>query len=100
MVSAGSERLDADDFKKSMKYISKTSVIMNNIPPENTTADDVKKNNDFDLGKTLSGARDETEKRIILEALKDSGNNKTKAAKKLNISRTLLYKKLAKHKIL
>ena len=45
-------------------------------------------------GATLEDALREPEKRIILEALRASGNNKMKAAEKLGINRTTLYKKM------
>ena len=40
-----------------------------------------------------------TEKEAILYALKETNNNKARAAKMLGIHRTLLYKKMRKNKI-
>ncbi|TQR11394.1 sigma-54 interaction domain-containing protein [Psychrobacillus lasiicapitis] len=40
---------------------------------------------------------DNKEKEIIIQAMKDSGGNKSKAADRLGIHRTTLYKKLKKH---
>lgn len=48
----------------------------------------------------LSMAKEETEKREIRKALKQSGGNKSKAARILGISRTLLYRKLNKYDIM
>ena len=41
----------------------------------------------------------EAEKRLILRTLKETGNNKRKAAMVLNISRKTLYNKLKKYEI-
>lgn len=49
--------------------------------------------------KTLSEQKEESEKEAILDALRVCGMNKSKAARMLNISRTLLYKKLEKYEI-
>lgn len=42
----------------------------------------------------------EMERNLIIETLKQMGNNKSKTAKQLGISRTMLYKKLYKHGIM
>jgi DNA-binding NtrC family response regulator len=39
----------------------------------------------------------ETERQVILEALKSAGGNKTKAARMLGIHRTSLYEKMRMH---
>ncbi len=49
--------------------------------------------------KSLSEMKEESEKAAIIDALKMCNLNKSKAAKMLNISRTLLYKKLEKYNI-
>ena len=49
--------------------------------------------------KSLSLQKEESEKKAILNALQASGMNKSKAARMLKISRTLLYKKLEKYDI-
>lgn len=49
---------------------------------------------------TLSEQKAISEKAAILKALDASGNNKSKAAKLLNISRTMLYKKLDKYDLI
>jgi transcriptional regulator with PAS, ATPase and Fis domain len=41
----------------------------------------------------------EAEKSAIVNALKQTGNNKAKAARLLGIHRTLLYKKMKKHAV-
>jgi transcriptional regulator with PAS, ATPase and Fis domain len=48
---------------------------------------------------SLKEVHDKAEKEAILFALGQTHNNKSKAAKMLNINRTLLYKKMARHKI-
>lgn len=48
---------------------------------------------------TLSLRNEETEKEQILEAIKQSGNNKSKAAQMLGIDRKTLYNKLKLHDI-
>jgi transcriptional regulator with PAS, ATPase and Fis domain len=49
--------------------------------------------------KYLSAAMEEAERDILAAALEKTGNNKTEAAKILNIHRSVLYRKLEKHKI-
>jgi transcriptional regulator with PAS, ATPase and Fis domain len=48
---------------------------------------------------SLKEVHDNAEKEAILFALEQTRYNKAKAAKMLNINRTLLYKKMARHKI-
>lgn len=50
--------------------------------------------------KYLSCAIDEAEKEILAAALKKAGYNKTEAARMLNIHRSVLYRKLEKHKLI
>ena len=45
----------------------------------------------------LRTAKDETEKRMIQDALAANGGNRTKAAKALGISRAVFYRKLEKY---
>jgi len=47
--------------------------------------------------KSLAGARALGEKQRLIDVLKQCGNNRSKTAKSLGISRTALYKKLSKH---
>ncbi len=49
--------------------------------------------------RSLSEQKADSEKEAILRALKSCGMNKSKTARMLNISRTLLYKKLEKYEI-
>ena len=48
---------------------------------------------------SIKEVHDRTEKEVILYALKDSKNNKARAAKMLDIHRTHLYKKMKKYRI-
>lgn len=48
----------------------------------------------------LKLAKSDTEKEIIIKSLEKNNNNKTKCAKELGISRTMLYKKLEQYKIM
>lgn len=58
-----------------------------------------------DLGLDLSQEREETaapageekERQLLLRVLEHTGNNRVKAARELNMSRTTLYEKLRKH---
>ncbi|MCG8400795.1 MAG: hypothetical protein MJA84_04275, partial [Firmicutes bacterium] len=50
-------------------------------------------------GQTLADIVNQTEKLVILQALKNSKGNKAKAAKSLGISRPGLYKKLVKYNL-
>lgn len=52
-----------------------------------------------DTVATLSEQKAESEKKAIQNALEVCGGNKAKTARMLNISRTLLYKKLEKYSI-
>jgi two-component system response regulator HydG len=46
---------------------------------------------------SLESQRESTEREAILQALRDNGFSRTRAAKALNISRVTLYKKMKKH---
>jgi len=48
---------------------------------------------------SLDGQRRETEKEALLRALEQSGNNRTRAARLLEVSRRTLYNKLREHGI-
>ena len=52
---------------------------------------------EHDDSLSLSDVKDDTEKKIVLAALKECGGNKSRAAQMLGISRTMLYKKLEKY---
>ncbi len=51
------------------------------------------------LDSRLLASKDDLEKEMIINALKNCGDNKSKAAEQLGISRTLLYKKIKKYDI-
>ncbi len=78
-VSAGFPQEEKDDRNRSIPKIF----------PETSTGE----------MKSLSRQKEESERDAILRALQLSGMNKSKAARMLNISRTLLYKKLEKYGI-
>ena len=71
-------------------------------PAEESTAQAGESLRDADASTeilSLSRQKEASEKEAILRALQISGMNKSKAARMLNISRTLLYKKLEKYDI-
>ena len=71
-------------------------------PAEESTAQAGESLRDADASAeilSLSRQKEASEKEAILRALQISGMNKSKAARMLNISRTLLYKKLEKYDI-
>ncbi len=93
MASTWSERLEAEHFDK---FSASRSVFGKSSYPF-VSAGSVKRD---DGGiRTLSQQKEESEKEAILNALRVCGMNKSKAARMLNISRTLLYKKLEKYEI-
>ena len=51
------------------------------------------------LPDKVSQSRAAVERRAIVEALEASGNSKTKAARKLGISRTTLFRRMRKYGI-
>ncbi len=53
----------------------------------------------FVKGRTLKQMMEEVEISIIRHALSETGNNKTKAAKNLGITREGLHKKISKYGI-
>jgi transcriptional regulator with PAS, ATPase and Fis domain len=86
MASTVSDRLELKDFKKfNPEYNAFTEI--GNTGFENSAAG------------SLSEQKADSERRAIIKALEASGHNKAKTARMLNISRTLLYKKLEKYNI-
>ncbi|MBW8381904.1 MAG: sigma 54-interacting transcriptional regulator [Youngiibacter sp.] len=61
--------------------------------------DKVKLESAVDSENSLKGLTSEMERKSIVEALKATGGNKSKAAKMLKIDRSLLYNKLKKYNI-
>ncbi|WP_417874106.1 sigma-54-dependent transcriptional regulator [Xanthomarina gelatinilytica] len=78
---------------KRATLLSQTEIIEKEVLPEElkNTEDQYSLPNDF--------STKENEKKLIIRALHEAGNNKTKAAKLLNITRKTLYNKLKEHKI-
>lgn len=78
---------------KRATLLSQTEIIEKEVLPEElkNTKDQYSLPNDF--------STKENEKKLIIRALHEAGNNKTKAAKLLNITRKTLYNKLKEHNI-
>jgi transcriptional regulator with PAS, ATPase and Fis domain len=56
--------------------------------------EEIKSKNGKNTLGSIEDVRNKAERELILETLKIYGNNKTKAAKSLNIARPLLYQKM------
>ncbi|REH46436.1 two-component system response regulator HydG [Tenacibaculum gallaicum] len=78
---------------KRATLLSQTEIIEKEVLPEELKNTD----NQYSLPNEFSTK--ENEKKLIIRALHEAGNNKTKAAKLLNITRKTLYNKLKEHKI-
>ncbi len=85
---------------RELKNVIKRSVLLTNsdlIPleviPREVLFSDISKREKVDFSK------ESNEKQLILNALTETGNNKSKAAKLLNITRKTLYNKLQQYKI-
>ncbi|MGG6229266.1 sigma-54-dependent transcriptional regulator [Tenacibaculum sp. SDUM215027] len=78
---------------KRATLLSQTEIIEKEVLPEElkNTEDQYNLPNEF--------STKENEKKLIIRALHEAGNNKTKAAKLLSITRKTLYNKLKEHKI-
>ncbi|MDX8554331.1 sigma-54 dependent transcriptional regulator [Tenacibaculum sp. 1B UA] len=78
---------------KRATLLSQTEIIEKEVLPEElkNTEDQYSIPNEF--------STKENEKKLIIRALHEAKNNKTKAAKLLNITRKTLYNKLKEHKI-
>lgn len=78
---------------KRATLLSQTEIIEKNALPEELKNSENQHHlfNDF--------STKENEKKLIIRALHEAGNNKTKAAKLLNITRKTLYNKLKEHQI-
>ncbi len=122
MASTWEDRLDVEVFRRFSPHISaaqrtavpsapaaleerpETAVKAKSVrtPAEESTAQAGESLRDADASTeilSLSRQKEASEKEAILRALQISGMNKSKAARMLNISRTLLYKKLEKYDI-
>ncbi len=84
--------LTLDDFRKIEKLESICSA--NDINTEENVTSNNKEDN-----LSLTNRKDALEKDVIIKALEDCNYNKSKAAKKLGVSRTLLYQKFKKYNI-
>jgi DNA-binding NtrC family response regulator len=71
------------------------------LPARITARESFEPNESADLGKTLQQAvqklTESVEKRMIRRALKETGGNRTHAAKKLGISRKTLFNKMTQY---
>ena len=122
MASTWEDRLDVEVFRRFSPHLSaaqrtaipsapaaleekpETAVKTKSVrtPAEESTAQAGESLRDADASAEilpLSRQKEASEKEAILRALQISGMNKSKAARMLNISRTLLYKKLEKYDI-
>ena len=122
MASTWEDRLDVEVFRRFSPHLSaaqrtaipsapaaleekpETAVKTKSVrtPAEESTAQAGESLRDADASTeilSLSRQTEASEKEAILRALQISGMNKSKAARMLNISRTLLYKKLEKYDI-
>ncbi len=122
MASTWEDRLDVEVFRRFSPHLSaaqrtaipsapatleekpETAVKTKSVrtPAEESTAQAGEPLRDADASTeilSLSRQKEASEKEAILRALQISGMNKSKAARMLNISRTLLYKKLEKYDI-
>jgi DNA-binding NtrC family response regulator len=68
-------------------------------PPSSSTAPSLSVQGDPDPGHSLESTRRTTEKEAVLRALRQAGNNRTRAARILEVSRRTLYNKLREHGI-
>lgn len=78
---------------KRATLLSQTEIIEKEVLPEEL------KNTEEQYSIPNEFSTKENEKKLIIRALHEAGNNKTKAAKLLNITRKTLYNKLKEHKI-
>ncbi|RKF04765.1 two-component system response regulator HydG [Tenacibaculum lutimaris] len=78
---------------KRATLLSQTEIIEKEVLPEEL------KNADAQYSFSNKFSTKENEKTLIINALKETGNNKTKAAKLLNITRKTLYNKLKEYEI-
>ena len=122
MASTWEDRLDVEVFRRFSPHLSaaqrtaipsapaaleekpETAVKTKSVrtPAEESTAQAGESLRDADASTeilSLSRQKEASEKEAILRALQISGMNKSKAERMLNISRTLLYKKLEKYDI-
>lgn len=112
MASTWNECLELKDFKKfnpdynafsRLKRNTYTYRMNENINENTSVAEMTEKStktaDNETAGMSLSEQKADSEKRAIINALEACGGNKAKTARMLNISRTLLYKKLEKYSI-
>ena len=78
---------------KRATLLSQTEIIEKEVLPEEL------KNPDVQHSFSNKFSTKENERTLIISALKETGNNKTKAAKLLNITRKTLYNKLKEYEI-
>lgn len=79
--------------KRSVLLTQENLIPIDVIPKEVLYAEPIYESNISDFSKEAN------EKQLIIRALKETGNNKTKAAKLLNITRKTLYNKLEHYNI-
>lgn len=106
MASSHDSVLTISDFSKfdSEKDIFSKKYVMNTFKSlREDESGNLKEESDLNeeilSAHSLSEEKSKSEKAAIIKALKHCGGNKSKAARMLKISRTLLYKKLEKYNI-
>lgn len=98
MAVTWDEKLKLEHFKKFNPDYNAFSRIERSVTdPLHNSTEKTDNRSEIKGGLSLSAHKAESEKQAIMEAMKAAGGNKAKAARMLNISRTLLYKKLDKY---
>ncbi len=95
MACSQGDRLEPGDFRR---FSSERNIFGKNIYHGINRSSLPSRDEENEI-RTLSEQKAESEKEAIRHALRACGGNKSKAARMLNISRTLLYKKLEKYEI-
>jgi DNA-binding NtrC family response regulator len=97
MASTWSDKLEISHFKKfeTSRNVFGNPVVRGTLFEEKS--EDIEKK---DAIMSLKEQKSNSEKAAIISALEHCGNNKAKTARMLNISRTLLYKKLERYNIM
>ena len=96
MACSRGDRLEEDDFRR---FSTGRSIFGEGIYHGIDVTSSAPHHTEKKAVRSLSEQKAESEKEAIRHALEACGGNKSRAARMLNISRTLLYKKLEKYEI-